>query len=160
MPSSRKISRSSKPSAQSLKATPSARRTLIPKPPSLTPLGSARVSADGPDTMENRDLWSCSKDGSTSTPQNTAPLSPTQSHLCESDSQLGGEGRVRRASRFHIISSRSNLVAAAQKSRHIPLEKKTPKPNATRPGNPPTIKTSTESVIARNFFPLIRRRTQ
>src|SRR5271167_2478348 len=85
MPSSRKISRSSKPSAQSLKATPSARRTLIPKPPSLTPLGSARVSADGPDTMENRDLWSCSKDGSTSTPQNTAPLSPTQSHLCESD---------------------------------------------------------------------------
>src|SRR5208282_351011 len=90
MPSSRKISRSSKPSAQSLKATPSARRTLIPKPPSLTPLGSARVSADGPDTMENRDLWSCSKDGSTSTPQNTAPLSPTQSHLCESDSPQGG----------------------------------------------------------------------
>src|SRR5271169_4411791 len=89
MPSSRKISRSSKPSAQSLKATPSARRTLIPKPPSLTPLGSARVSADGPDTMENRDLWSCSKDGSTSTPQNTAPLSPTQSHLCESDSPQG-----------------------------------------------------------------------
>src|SRR5271167_556744 len=94
MPSSRKISRSSKPSAQSLKATPSARRTLIPKPPSLTPLGSARVSADGPDTMENRDLWSCSKDGSTSTPQNTAPLSPTQSHLCESDSPL--KGRVGR----------------------------------------------------------------
>src|SRR5208282_6748634 len=97
MPSSRKISRSSKPSAQSLKATPSARRTLIPKPPSLTPLGSARVSADGPDTMENRDLWSCSKDGSTSTPQNTAPLSPTQSHLCESDSPQGVRAFLRRA---------------------------------------------------------------
>src|SRR5208282_844798 len=96
MPSSRKISRSSKPSAQSLKATPSARRTLIPKPPSLTPLGSARVSADGPDTMENRDLWSCSKDGSTSTPQNTAPLSPTQSHLCESDSPQGVRAFLRR----------------------------------------------------------------
>src|SRR5271167_3392466 len=113
MPSSRKISRSSKPSAQSLKATPSARRTLIPKPPSLTPLGSARVSADGPDTMENRDLWSCSKDGSTSTPQNTAPLSPTQSHLCESDSPLE-RGRSATRERCRVGGAVSELATCGR----------------------------------------------
>jgi hypothetical protein len=59
------------------------------------PHGSARASADGPDTMENPGPSSCFKDGYTSKPQNTARPSPPPTTMCESDSPLGRRGWVR-----------------------------------------------------------------